>query len=73
MGWTAAAVDGNTDGMPIHPDLLEIVRCPKCKGVVSERDTSSGRGLVCERCKLVYPIVDDIPNFLVEEARPLES
>ncbi len=59
--------------MAIHPDLLEIVRCPKCKGKVAERDTKGGHGLVCDHCKLVYGVVDDIPNFLVEEARPLES
>jgi len=59
--------------MPIHPDLLEIVRCPKCKGKVTERQTKDGSGLVCDACKLVYGIVDDIPNFLVEEARPLEG
>ena len=59
--------------MPIHADLLEIVRCPKCKGKVSERDTKAGPGLVCEPCRLVYGIVDDIPNFLVEEAQPLEQ
>jgi uncharacterized protein YbaR (Trm112 family) len=59
--------------MPIHPDLLEIVRCPKCKGKVAERDTKSGHGLVCEACRLVYAVVDDIPNFLVDEAQPLEQ
>lgn len=59
--------------MPLHPELLEIVRCPKCKGKVVERDTKSGHGLCCDACKLVYPIVDEIPNFLVEEARPLEA
>jgi uncharacterized protein YbaR (Trm112 family) len=59
--------------MAIHPDLLEIIRCPKCKGEVAERDTKGGPGLVCDKCKLVYAVVDDIPNFLVDEARPLES
>jgi len=59
--------------MPIHPELLEIVRCPKCKGKVTERQTKAGHGLVCEQCKLVYGIVDDIPNFLVEEAQALEQ
>jgi uncharacterized protein YbaR (Trm112 family) len=54
--------------MPLPSDLLEIVRCPKCLGKVAERP----QGLVCEACKLVYPVVDEIPNFLVEEARPLE-
>lgn len=58
--------------MPIDPELLEIVRCPKCKGEVAERDTKGGHGLCCEQCKLLYPVVDEIPNFLIEEARPLE-
>ena len=53
--------------MPIQPDLLEIVRCPKCLGRVTER----GDGLACEKCRLVFPVVDDIPNFLLEEAKPL--
>jgi uncharacterized protein YbaR (Trm112 family) len=54
--------------MPIQPDLLEIVRCPKCLGRVSERQS----GLACEKCRLLFPIVDEIPNFLLEEALPLE-
>lgn len=57
--------------MAIHPELLALVRCPKCKGAVSERDTKGANGLVCEKCRLVYAVVDDIPNFLVDEARPL--
>jgi uncharacterized protein len=58
--------------MAIHPDLLEIVRCPKCRGPVVEQTTAAGPGLACQACRLLYPIVDDIPNFLVEEARPLQ-
>ncbi len=58
--------------MPLAPELLEIVRCPKCLGTVEERETPSGAGLVCAACRLVYPIVDGIPNFLVEEAQALE-
>jgi uncharacterized protein YbaR (Trm112 family) len=57
--------------MPISPELLEIVACPKCKGEVTL--TADESGFVCEHCRLVYPIVDDIPNFLIEEARPLEG
>ena len=59
--------------MALHPDLLEIVRCPKCHGKVNERDAAGSPGLVCESCRLVYPIVDDIPNFLIEEAKPLDA
>ena len=55
--------------MSISPDLKSIVACPKCKGPVKLLDDESG--FVCEACKLLYPIVDEIPNFLVEEAKPL--
>lgn len=58
--------------MPLDPELLEIVRCPKCMGRVAERKTASGPGLACDACRLLYPIVDDVPQFIVEEARPLE-
>jgi uncharacterized protein YbaR (Trm112 family) len=52
--------------MPVSPELLEIVACPKCKGKL---DVVAGEvAFVCPRCKLQYAIVDDIPNFLIEEA-----
>lgn len=56
-------------GMPISADLLAILACPKCKGKVALKDDQSG--FVCSACKLLYPIVDDIPNFLIEEAKPV--
>jgi uncharacterized protein YbaR (Trm112 family) len=58
--------------MTLAPELLEIVVCPQCHGRVEEKNTKAGHGLVCAACRLVYPIVNEIPNFLVEEARPLE-
>jgi len=57
--------------MPIEPDLLEILACPKCKGPIKLNEV--GDGLVCEACRLVYEIRDDIPIMLVEEARPLDD
>jgi uncharacterized protein YbaR (Trm112 family) len=57
--------------MPISRELIEIVACPKCKGPVKLKDDESG--FVCSACSLIYPVVDDIPNFLVDEALPLES
>ena len=56
--------------MAIDRDLLEILVCPKCKGEV--RLTDEGDGLTCSACKLLYPIRDDIPVMLVEEARSLD-
>jgi uncharacterized protein YbaR (Trm112 family) len=55
--------------MAIHPELLKILACPKCKGEIHPNAT--GDGLVCEQCRLVYEIRDDIPIMLIEEARPL--
>ena len=54
--------------MAISPELLEILRCPKCKSKVKIKPDESG--LKCENaeCALVYPIRDEIPVMLVEEA-----
>jgi uncharacterized protein YbaR (Trm112 family) len=56
--------------MSIHPDLLEILACPKCKGEI--RLTPAQDGLICDRCRLVYEIRDGIPIMLIDEAKPLE-
>ncbi|MDA2918946.1 Trm112 family protein [Desulfobacterota bacterium AH_259_B03_O07] len=53
--------------MPIDEKLLEILACPKCKGDIKLKEDESG--LVCETCKLVYPIKDEIPIMLLEEAK----
>ena len=52
----------------IKPELLEILACPKCKDrvVLDER----GEFLRCERCRVQYPIREDIPIMLVSEAIP---
>ncbi len=55
--------------MPINPELLEILACPKCKGDVQLTDAQDG--LVCKGCKVMYPIKDDIPVMLIDEAIPL--
>ena len=57
--------------MPISKDLLEILACPKCKGEV--RLNESQDGLICENCKLMYEIRDDIPVMLIDEAKPVEG
>ena len=56
--------------MPISKELLEILACPKCKGDI--RLTETGDGLICETCRLVYEIKDDIPIMLIDEAKPLK-
>lgn len=47
--------------------LLEIVVCPDCRGDLRVDDAADE--LVCTRCGLAYPVRDDIPVLLVDEAR----
>src|SRR5438094_557651 len=47
----------------------ESLACPQCKGEVTL--TPAADGLVCASCKLEYPIKDDIPIMLIDEARRL--
>jgi uncharacterized protein YbaR (Trm112 family) len=49
--------------------LLEILVCPVCKGPLDYRKAK--QELVCKACKLAYPVRDDIPVMLEEEARQL--
>ena len=53
----------------LHKDLLEILACPVCHGVVVERDNT----VQCDACQLAYPVTDDIPVMLHEEARPVSD
>lgn len=56
--------------MALDPKLLEILACPKCKGDIEL--TKEGDGLTCAKCRLKYPIKDDIPIMLIDEALPLK-
>jgi uncharacterized protein YbaR (Trm112 family) len=53
--------------MPISKDLLDILVCPVCKADLDLKKDQSG--LKCVQCKRVYPIRDDIPVMLVDEAK----
>lgn len=54
--------------MALNQELLEILVCPKCKAKVELKE--NGEALKCTnpQCRLVYPIRDDIPVMLIEEA-----
>ncbi|MBU1341055.1 MAG: Trm112 family protein [Proteobacteria bacterium] len=55
--------------MAVSKELLEILVCPKCKGEIHL--TKKKDGLVCDACRLLYEIKDDIPIMLIDEAKPL--
>ena len=53
--------------MPISEQLMEILVCPACRAKVELK--ADGSGLKCVACKRVYPIRDDIPVMLIDEAK----
>lgn len=69
--------------MTVQNKLLEVLVCPSCKGGLHEvrwQGQEADRpgetplvGLDCPKCRLRFPIVDDIPVMLVEQARRIPS
>ena len=57
--------------MAMSKELLDILACPKCKGEIYLNDL--GDGLICDECKLLYEIKDDIPIMLIEESEVVEE
>jgi len=55
----------------LDKSLMEILACPKCKGDIHYNEEKNG--LVCDGCQLEYPIRDDIPVMLIEEAQDLSD
>ncbi len=53
--------------MNLDPALLEILVCPACRANLAVDESASE--LVCNGCGLAYPVRDDIPVMLVDEAR----
>jgi len=55
--------------MALNTELLKILACPKCKGGLELLDREEG--LKCAACALVYPVREEIPVMLVDEAVPV--
>jgi hypothetical protein len=53
----------------MQKDLMQILACPKCKGDVEEKNMF----VICENCRLAYPILDNVPDMLIEDAWKLEK
>jgi uncharacterized protein YbaR (Trm112 family) len=54
--------------MTVAKELLDILACPQCKQAV--RLAEEGDRLLCDHCRLAYPVRDDIPVMLADEAVP---
>ncbi len=52
--------------MPVSDDLLKILACPKCKQAVELNEAKDH--ILCHTCQLRYPVRDDIPVMLIDEA-----
>jgi uncharacterized protein len=57
--------------MNLDPSLLEILACPACHAALRVDDAAEE--LVCTGCGLAYPVRDDIPVLLIDEARKPEG
>ncbi len=55
----------------LPPDLEAILACPQCKGDLDFRVKDDE--IVCPSCRLVFPIRDELPVMLVDEAKPLPA
>lgn len=56
--------------MNLDPELLEIVVCPACRAALEPREEPPS--LRCTGCRRIYPVVEDVPVLLVDEARTEE-
>jgi hypothetical protein len=53
----------------IKKELIGLIACPKCKGLVTHNKEQDI--IICETCRISYEIRDDIPIMLIDEAKPL--
>lgn len=60
--------------MALDPELLAVLVCPVCRGALAvvggDGESSVPEGLACAHCAVVYPVRDEIPVMLAEEAVP---
>ncbi len=54
--------------MSLKKELVNILACPGCKGELTVLPAEDG--LACPKCRVIYPVRDDIPIMLVEQAVP---
>jgi uncharacterized protein YbaR (Trm112 family) len=57
--------------MAISEELLNILVCPQCKGELNPDNDFPA--LLCPACRLKFPIRDDIPIMLIDEAEKIRN
>jgi uncharacterized protein YbaR (Trm112 family) len=53
----------------VEKRLLDIMACPKCRGNIELK----GMFILCRKCRLAYPVLDDVPDMLIKDAWPLDK
>ncbi len=61
-----------SQAQPVSDLLMELLVCPACKGDLLLEDRNDHLNLICEACKLAYPITDGIPVMLIDKASRTE-
>lgn len=74
---------GPEENMALNQELLSILACPRCRGDLvilpegleprADGGIEGCEGLYCPACAVVYPVREDIPVMLIEEALPKEK
>jgi uncharacterized protein YbaR (Trm112 family) len=54
--------------VPVDKEFLEMLVCPSCHGKVVLQGEGESERIVCTVCGLRYPVRDDIPVMLIDEA-----
>ena len=54
--------------MALDPKLVDLLACPKCHGKLAA--VPSPEGFACETCALFYAVEEDLPNMLIDDAKP---
>ena len=52
--------------MAVAKELVELLVCPNCHGRIEYKERRNL--IICTQCDLHYPVRDNIPVMLVEEA-----
>jgi len=52
----------------LSPFLAKILRCPACKGTLTQDEQNSR--LCCDDCRLGYAVADGVPVMLIDQATP---
>jgi uncharacterized protein YbaR (Trm112 family) len=55
--------------MALAGDLIQVVACPQCKSGLEYQANEAV--LICHECELAYPVKDDIPVLLIDQAHKL--